>query len=586
MKAKIKKLITVGWDAPTTAQFRRDIAKLIDTPLDGTLVWARAKGDHFPDRLNLTPMREAFSNIPWKREWFHHAIEDLQVVKQVKTPLTDNFLRVDCNPGDVDWFDDAGWAQIVQHFGISAWIAKQGGLKGLCVDAEPYRKPYYPFDYKMQPNAARYSFEAYQQKARQRGRETMQAMAAEFPDATLFTFFIFAYFVDSNPFTGPSWPQVGLDKQRALFLHTYGLYPAFIEGWFDAIPKTMQLVDGNEHGYAYTKDYEPFAMTDLVKTQGIKLLSNAKNQEKYKKQLQSGHAIYLDSHVDGLLPQYQLSEIGAQALEKHTAAALSASDEYVWLYGEQGQWWPAAGNLEEWPNREVFPPWETRLSGATNALRRAKQRLISRPPVPRGFVLPIPGVPTSPEPPATTPAMLKIAQKKAATLPNLLKNPDFADGPPAGKEALPGASSDWGDAGAPAFWNYWQDEFSTGRFDWDATQKAARASKVKSGVFLQSVEVKPGERFYLEATARVQDTGMAILYVGWKTEGGAKWLPVTTNITAWQPTKLADGREHYALIATAPKEAGILVVQLGISGQPSDRSLLWWKQTRLCKLAS
>ena len=35
-----KKVIATGWDSPTTAQFRRDLAAMGNLPLDGTSLWA------------------------------------------------------------------------------------------------------------------------------------------------------------------------------------------------------------------------------------------------------------------------------------------------------------------------------------------------------------------------------------------------------------------------------------------------------------------------------------------------------------------------------------------------------------------
>jgi len=39
-QASPKKVIATGWDSPTTAQFRRDLATMGNLPLDGTSLWA------------------------------------------------------------------------------------------------------------------------------------------------------------------------------------------------------------------------------------------------------------------------------------------------------------------------------------------------------------------------------------------------------------------------------------------------------------------------------------------------------------------------------------------------------------------
>jgi hypothetical protein len=558
------KLISVGWDAPTTAQLRRDLPALARAPLNGVALWAQAKGSDLPEGLNTTPFRTGFSRIPWKRSWFTHAIDDLKSVKNRKTPLTDNFLRLDANPGDVDWFDDAGWTAIAEHFGIAAWIAKQGGLPGIIFDAEPYTKPFYPFDYKSQPEAAKHTFDEYLVKARQRGRETMRTMRAEFPDAHVLTFFMTAYFVQSNIYHGPSIPRPGIDPKRALFLHSYGLYLAFLTGWLDEAPPEMTFTDGNEHAYGYTRPEEFFTIAKRIKSEGA-MLFPAEVRAKYRRQVKVGSGIYLDAHIKGLLPEYELPEAGTEMLRKNVAAALSAGDGYVWLYGEQGRFWPDPKELNEWPKKAVDVPWEKKLPGVTRALARAQaervQAVFSPPPPPAS---PLPATPSGAV--------------------NLLKNGDFAQGPPPGKEALPGASSDWGDAGAPAGWNYWQDEFSKGRFDWDAQKKAARAVGVRNGCFLQTVVVRPGERYLIQGYVRAQGTGLGTLSVGFKTDGGAKWLPGPTRRVAIQPVRTDGSGEDFALAVTVPAEAGILVVQLNVSGQPSERDTLRWKRAEVFRL--
>jgi hypothetical protein len=557
-----KKLIIVGWDSPTTAQFRRDLAQMEKLPFDGTPIWVQAKGDNFPDGFNSTPFRTGFSRIPWKREWFTHAITDLQATKKVKTPLTDNFLRFDCNPGDVDWFDDAGWDAIVGHCKMAAWIAKEGGIKGIIFDAEPYTKPYYPFDYKCQKNTERRSFDAYRAKARERGKQTMLAMGAEFPDITILTFFMHSYLIDSSRYHGPKVVGKDINTHKALFLHSYGLYDAFLDGWLDALPAKATLIDGNEHGYDYIKDSEFFDIVRKVKEYAPQLVS-AKNKNKCATQVQMGSAIYLDAHVKGLQPPYELPETGTTPLEKHTAAALSSVDSYVWLYGEMGSWWPDPKDLREWPKKTHEMPWETRLPGITEALRRAKTRLIA----------PVYSKPIVPKIPHVT------LPKDAS---NLLKNGDFKDGPT--EAARPGASSDWGTAGAPAHWSYWQDEFSKGRFDWDETQTAALAREVKTGVFLQSVPCKPGAIYRVTARAKVTGIGAATLSIAWK-QDDSHWLTGRPETVIIQPQWTdKSGYEWYEAIVTAPAGAGLLICQLGVNGLPTMQDSILWKDAQVCKI--
>jgi len=133
-----KKLIATGWDSPTTTQYHRDLAAMETLPLDGTTLWVQAQGEDLPPSLNTTPFRTAFSRQHWQRAWFNQALADLRAVRGKPSRLTDNFLRVDADPGDVDWFDDEGWHEIADHFRLAAWIAREGGLKSIVFDPEPY----------------------------------------------------------------------------------------------------------------------------------------------------------------------------------------------------------------------------------------------------------------------------------------------------------------------------------------------------------------------------------------------------------------------------------------------------------------
>src|SRR5690606_38875079 len=132
------------------------------------------------DEGKLVRVQGAFSNVPWKREWFQKSIDDLKAIRSKK--LTDNFVIVGANPGNVDWFDDAAWKEVVDHWRIAASIAREGGLKGILFDPEPYTKPFAQFNYAAQPEREKHTLGAYQAKARQRGQEVVRAIAAEAPD--------------------------------------------------------------------------------------------------------------------------------------------------------------------------------------------------------------------------------------------------------------------------------------------------------------------------------------------------------------------------------------------------------------------
>jgi hypothetical protein len=184
----------------------------------------------------------------------------------------------------------------------------------------------------------------------------------------------------------------------------------------------------------------------------------------------------------------------------------------------------------------------------------------------------------APEPP------IPSVPKVPALAVNRVTNSDFAQGPPPDKQARPGASSDWGDAGAPAGWSYWQEEFSKGRFDWDEAKKAARIRGVMGGTYLQSVPVKPGERYVVRGRCQTQGTGLASLTVGYKADGGNRWLPVTVRVRTVQPARREGAKEIFELLTQVPGDADTLVIQLDAAGQPTERDIIWWEKAEVLLL--
>jgi hypothetical protein len=191
------------------------------------------------------------------------------------------------NPGGVDFFDDAAWKNIVQHWQIAARVARRGGVRGILFDAERYTEPFEQtsqFWYRAQKNKDKHSFAQYQQKARQRGREVMQAMAREYPDITILNYFLTSYTLEAV--RSPE-PQVVLEDQ------VYGLLISFLDGWLDVAPPGVKIVDGNENSYYYNSAEQFFRDALEIKVAGQYVVA-PENRFKYRAQVQAGHALYLD----------------------------------------------------------------------------------------------------------------------------------------------------------------------------------------------------------------------------------------------------------------------------------------------------
>src|SRR5207237_9718993 len=113
------KLIELGWDEPDTAFMRQHIAEMEKRPFDGT-VFEIAAG-------KLRFINEAWGTRKFTEAELAQSLEDLKATNFRR--FTENFLRFDVTPGDIDWFDDFG--AIIEDARIAAKIARAGKARGI-----------------------------------------------------------------------------------------------------------------------------------------------------------------------------------------------------------------------------------------------------------------------------------------------------------------------------------------------------------------------------------------------------------------------------------------------------------------------
>ncbi|MBI5818890.1 MAG: hypothetical protein HZA88_07870 [Verrucomicrobia bacterium] len=533
---RTKKLIATGWDKPTAARLRENLELMEQRPFDGVVIEIEGR----VDAKKTCRMRAAFSGEPWRREWFADSVADLKACKFKR--FTDNFITVGANPGNVDWFDDEGWRQIVEHWRIAAWLARQTKLKGILFDPEPYTPPHAQFRYAAQPQRDRHTFEEYCAKARQRGAEVMHAVAEEYPNLTIFCYFMN---VVNATATGAADPRPLLAGSH------YGLYVPFVDGWFDAAPTTVTLVDGCEMGYRFNSEREYLEAALKIKGDCQELVA-PENRAQYRAQVQASFGIYLDAYWNPPTSPWFIDGKGGSRVARlgaNVTTALRVADEYVWVYGEKFRWWPT-------PNRGVKKEtWEEALPGCEDALRFARD------PIECGRA--------------------KLASGK---LVNLARNGDFGSERSVTSD---GAEVKWKEGRAPAGWSTWQTKDSHGVFTWDreagaAGKGSARAANVAEGCFIQSGAAKPDERYAVAVVCRLQGRGDARIRVRWQTPGG-KWTAEELDKVFVVSGPRGEWREGLGVV-TVPETAGKLVVLLGVSGQQSADDVAWFDDVRISKL--
>jgi len=511
-----KKLIATGWDSPRPEQLRGIVADVEAAPSQGIVV-------SFVGRGGSPHYAFAFTPDEWDEARLGEVREDLQATR-FSRPM-DNFLMVNANPGSVDWFDDASWVRIVEHWRAAARLAREAGLRGILFDPEPYAEPYQQFGYNAQAGAAEHSFDEYRAKARERGREVMTAVAEEYPDIVVFCYFMLSWVSTSADRPDPSATLAGSG---------YGLYPAFIDGWLDVTPPTVTFIDGCESAYLFNSEIEYLDAANRIKGVCQSLIS-PENRYRYRAQVQVSFGVYLDAYVNPPDSPYYIDpgeQSPVERLRRNVETALRVADEYVWIYGETASWWPTPND------RANARRWWDAMPGIVDALNSLTD--------PEGV------------------ARRLIAEDGRE---NLLKNPSF--------------SEEDADGGPPAGWSFWQEETSSGTPSWDQELGAACLGGVRNGCLIQSIDVSPSRRYVVAARTKAEGAGAAWLRVRWQTSEGKWHAEQLDKILAPKPT---EGEWSEILgIVTVPEGAGKLVVLLGASGQgAADR--LWYDDVTVVRL--
>jgi hypothetical protein len=342
-----KKLIEYGWDVPTPAQMRDQLAAMEKRPFDGLIF-----------RLNAG--HNAFVTKPLEAAAF---AEDERILRGLRfARFTNNFVLIwGSPPADFDWFDDAQWKAIEANAILLVSTAQAGGIRGICFDPEPY--DFSLWDYAKQPRTNAHSFADYRAKVQQRGAQLMRAFEKPMPGATILTFFHVSLF---DRFVGLSEAE----RAERLSREGWGLMPDFFVGMLESAGPNARFIDGNENAYYYTSSDQYFRAYHAIR-QRARGLVPAELAEKYERQVRAGQALYVDQNFALRQPDpekylsFRMSpEERAKWFEHNTYWALYTTDEYVWCYSERMNWW-----------KDQVPP------GLESAIVNARQKIAERKPL-------------------------------------------------------------------------------------------------------------------------------------------------------------------------------------------------------------
>ncbi|MBP5181548.1 MAG: hypothetical protein J6331_00830, partial [Lentisphaeria bacterium] len=269
---KEKKFLEFGWDN-ASPEFLDKNVEMLETylPYDGVGIRI-AKIVTLPNGKKGETTYRNFSKMKFKPEWYEKDIEHLKSFHKKARKLKYNFIGLAASTFTVEFdiFDDEFWDATCHNFALFARVAKQGGCKGIRLDLEDYGN-YQNWRYRAECGK---SYGEAWSKARERGRQWMNAIIREYPDVTIFCFFwldLIMGYADGSPRLYERLQGCGS-----------GLLVAFINGVYDSLPPEAQIVDGMEsRGYAAKclDDYQK--MRALREVRYAKLLA-PENQKKFR----------------------------------------------------------------------------------------------------------------------------------------------------------------------------------------------------------------------------------------------------------------------------------------------------------------
>ncbi len=545
-----KKLIAAGWDSPSPEMLLTNLREMEKTPFSGVRIQIEPKEE---DGVKAN-FRNLFNGAVWKKEWFQKEVQQLKKAKSDK--LTDNFLSTGAGPA-LDWFDDAGWEQVLEHYRIAAWIAKEGGLKGLMFDPEiGGSQP--AFSYLRQTGKEKYSFAQYSAKARERGRQVMEVLKQEYPEMTLFTLFL-----NSGTALGGlgADPREGLEARR-----NYSLLPAFVNGWLDVIPPSMTIVDGAEYAYPHSSELQYLKHVNAIRNTSLALIA-PENHAKYRAQMQAGLALYMDAYArsplsnthSDVMTDPPLEGQPVDRLQEALIFAQEAADQYIWVWGEKYRWWPTHA-------KRVAPQsWDDILPGASQALRNGMNREIR----------------------ALTRAEREFAitEKKVALrgteLRNLVANGSFA---------LIGEGPKKGNQKNIESWTPDQATASEGTISLDPTFGYRKPGSAKIGgpapaMLSQQMEVTPYTFYKIRLHVRQIGSGQPEVRLRWSTGDASNANQAETAATLTAAQSPLNGWQPITTMLRAPGQSTGLIIELATTGQQSADDTIWFDDVEVIPVA-
>jgi hypothetical protein len=256
------------------------------------------------------------------------------------TRMTHNFALVFVDR-PADFFGD--WSTTIENFRVLARVLREKGIKGIFFDNEEYAGTL--FNHPDDCADLSKSLDQYRDQARLRGRQIMQAIAAEYPDIV--------FVVMHGPYSSFSGTPHSVHRGQTNW-QVDELRGPFSAGLIEGMNSRAQFVDGGEV-YAYRSVADFQGSYDFRKTEIASATANCPYLPDFLRPVW-GQKVRISFGLYNLA--FGGETMNATIMRTTLERALLRCDDFVWLYSE-GQNWNAPG--------EVPQTWMQALVGARAA---------------------------------------------------------------------------------------------------------------------------------------------------------------------------------------------------------------------------
>ena len=362
-EANPPKYVAFAWEFGGSSP--QDMLKVVDqfdrTPLDGVGLKLRADAVIDGVRTNLNYRR--FMQAPaWPKEAFASQIPHFRKLTAHKSMRHSFLTSFHCPRTRIAWTDDAAWAVVAKSMRTVAWVAKQGGLKGISADPEDYRKVQ---QFIRRPGEPPY--DELCEIVRRRGRELFKPVFEEYPDVTLHFFWFMSnvrFYVRRD----------GTDPERMVRLDE-SLWPAFLNGVLDVLPPGASINDGDEEGYWHSAAKNGYRNGAYLFHHVYPKLVAPENLGKYRRQVRYVPPIYMDMYTNGERSSWYKGPTDGsrtETLRRDLRQAADVCGGYIWFWGEKHPWVNHGSKWRKPDGRIADATWADKLPGLFRAMAWAK----------------------------------------------------------------------------------------------------------------------------------------------------------------------------------------------------------------------